>query len=144
MWTSSAKIAIAIIDVSVTFKWIVREPDTPAALRLIGREKMSAPLLLLSEVADAVRNPVRRGELTILDPLARSIDDLANVVVLRDERDDVPVALSLAGELNQSVYDCIYLATAMRVEEPLCTADARFVRKLLASKYRERVEVLQW
>ncbi len=52
-----------IIDASVAFKWLVNEPESDAARGWIERSELRAPLLVLSEVSNALQKRVRRGEL---------------------------------------------------------------------------------
>ena len=47
-------------------------------------------------------------------------------VGIEDTDDDVAAALEIASELTHPVYDCLYLALALREEIRVITADRRF------------------
>jgi len=56
--------------------------------------------------------------------------------------DDLPAAANLANTLGQPVYDCLYLAMAIREDTYVVTADRRFhaaVDKALSLKGKVRM-----
>jgi predicted nucleic acid-binding protein len=115
----------AVVDASVALKWVLPEPDSEAAASLQGAV-MHAPDLLMAECGNALWVRARRGEL--------SADEARNCFEVLD---GAPVSLVASGglaapafalslELDQTVYDCLYLALAVRRDTPLVTADRRF------------------
>ena len=54
----------------------------------------------------------------------------------------LPHAFQLALELDEAIYDCVYLAAAMGTERLLISADARFAAKVAATVSPERVRLL--
>ena len=113
-----------VVDASVALCWFAREAATPAANRLIGsRANLTAPSLLLAEVANGLWKKARRGEMSA---------DLANAAMKEIHRfipqiielsDLTAPALELAREIDHSVYDCYYLVLARRRGVPLVTLD---------------------
>lgn len=117
-----------VIDASVALKWVLQEEGSDAAAALLDGRPLFAPGLLRIEVANALWSATRRGRLTS-DEAADALD-LTLRAPLRSggpDRDFAARALQLAELLAHPVYDCVYLALAMRCEVPVITADRRFV-----------------
>lgn len=129
-----------VVDASVALCWFSSETGTDAAKRLIrSATDLTAPSLLLVELASGLWKKSRRGELD---------GDLANEA-MREIRRFVPLfvemaelaapALALARELDHSVYDCVYLALARRRQARFVTLDRRFVDRVAKSSYEHDV-----
>jgi predicted nucleic acid-binding protein len=101
---------------------------TPAALEAGQSYEASAPFLIGSEVANALRNQVKAGVYE-LDWCVTQIRRLPRLVRLEDERDLWPMALSLAAQRDHAAYDCVYVAMAVTRSLPLITGDGRLARK---------------
>lgn len=129
-----------VVDASVALKWVLDEPNAQAADALLD-ETLIAPSLWLVEAANALWRRSLRGEITqagARDRLAALLD--APVTSLAIEG-DLPTALDMAGELRHPVYDCLYLAAALRHDTQVVTADARFLGAA-AQAYPNRVRLL--
>jgi predicted nucleic acid-binding protein len=122
-----------LVDASVAVKWYLPEPGERAAMRVLaegiaGSRELLAPDWIVAEVANALRKKVKReecGELeaqVILEAFETDTPELIESVPL------VPRALELALRLDESVYDCLYVAAAIESEAALVTADARLAR----------------
>jgi predicted nucleic acid-binding protein len=114
-----------VIDASVALKWVLDEPGGEAADALLN-EELVAPALWLLEAANALWRRTRRGELTAVEARER-LAELFNapVAAIAIER-DLAAAADLADLLDHPVYDCLYLAAAIREEAFVVTADIRF------------------
>jgi predicted nucleic acid-binding protein len=123
----------ALIDASVAVKWYLPEPGERAAMRVFaegldGSRELLAPDWIVAELANALRKKVRREECSgaqaqaILDLFETDAPRLVEAVAL------VPRALELALRLDETVYDCLYLAAAIEEEASLVTADARLAQ----------------
>ena len=119
-------IEAAIIDASVAAKWVVEEPGSDRARQLAGAT-LEAPDLLLAECANILWKKTRLGDLSRRDASECLALLLRSPVTLADSRGLVGLALQLSFELNHPVYDCVYLALAVRRSVPLVTADERLV-----------------
>lgn len=119
-----------VIDASVAFKWIVDEPDSDKAHLLIGRSDLIAPVLIYSEVGNALVKRVNSGELAPTLSLREQLADLAELLVTVDERNVAPRAYEMAVALSHPIYDCMYLALAEALGEGLLTADRKFLTRL--------------
>ena len=130
------------IDESIAFKWIATEPDSAAAVALIGKGTLAAPTLVLAEVGNALRKMMRRKQIVATISVADDIARLGQLLDLQDERADVPIALDLACKLDHSIYDCIYLAMAKRCDDVLWTADRKFAAKVKSSALAQHIQLL--
>lgn len=119
-----------VIDASVAFKWLVDEPDSDKAHLLIGRSDLIAPVLIYSEVGNALVKRVNSGELAASLSLREQLADLAELLMTVDERSVAPRAYDMAVELRHPIYDCMYLALAEALGEDLLTADRKFLARL--------------
>ncbi len=127
-----------IVDASIALKWFVAEQGSPAEVRFYGKNLafgLNAPELIVAEVANAAWKKVLRGEipkrhaLRIARSLEASITRLFPIAMLAEH------ACEMAIELRHPVYDCLYLACAELLSEPLVTADARIMSATANTRY---------
>ncbi len=115
-----------VVDASVAVKWFLPEPDTPRALavrdaHVDGETTLVAPLLLVYEVANALRYHPQVGA----EALADHMEDLFALGLGFDvpSEESLGGAIRLAYGRGVTVYDAAYLALAERLDCPLVTAD---------------------
>jgi predicted nucleic acid-binding protein len=114
-----------VIDASVALKWVLAEPGQAAADALLD-EDLIAPSLWLLEAANALWKRSRRGEISLEEANER-LSELFNAPVTAIPiEDDLVEAALLAQRLGHPVYDCLYLALAVREQTQVVTADRRF------------------
>jgi len=114
-----------VIDASVALKWVLDEPGTEAADALLD-EELIAPSLWLLEAANALWRRTQRGEINNEEAKER-LAELCNAPVMTTRiEDDLLAAADLATMLDHPVYDCLYLALAIRENTYVVTADSRF------------------
>jgi predicted nucleic acid-binding protein len=129
---------LIVVDASVAAKWVLREPDTPAALALLATgDLMAAPELLRLEGAGAITRALRAGRIErefADNALQHWLQYLASgtVELLPDSR-DLARASHLSCDLRHPLPDCLYLALAERLGCELLTADATFARRAPAA-----------
>lgn len=133
-----------IVDASVALKWVLRQPDSQLAWSIPQRFSLSAPAFWRLESASVLwkfhrKHLLTDAELTIafmrLDQAPVDADDAAV---------DVGQALDLASELGHPVYDCLYLAVALRRDATVVTADGGFAEAASRNPvYRDRVRLLE-
>lgn len=116
-----------VVDASVALKWVIDEEGSEAASLLAG-ESLSSPSLLLAECANALWAKARRREITADEILERLSLLLSAPVLLVPLEELVEDATRLAATLDHPVYDCLYLALAVRERTHLITADQQFAR----------------
>lgn len=115
-----------VIDSSVALKWVLDEPDSDAALAL-QTQPLTAPALWLIEAANVLWVNARRGDISSAEANLRLRRLQSGPIATSPIEDDIVDALRLASELAHPVYDCLYLAAAIREGADVVTADARFV-----------------
>ena len=114
-----------VIDASVALKWVLDEAGREAADALL-EEELIAPSLWLLEAANALWRRTQRGEISG-DEARERLTELFNApVTTATIDDDLPAAADLANVLGHPVYDCLYLAMAIRENTYVVTADIRF------------------
>lgn len=114
-----------VIDASVIVKWFLPEAGSAEA-RALADEKLVAPELWISETANALWKRRARGDFgqDVVDVFLASL--AGSPIEATPISDDVAAALALAAQLRHPVYDCLYLACALRRETQVVTADRRF------------------
>lgn len=114
-----------IIDASVALKWVLDEPGKEAADALL-EEELIAPALWLVEAANALWRRTKRGEISGEEAKERLTELYNAPVTTITVEDDLLAAADLANGLGHPVYDCLYLAMAIRENTYVVTADRRF------------------
>jgi predicted nucleic acid-binding protein len=131
-----------VLDASMTIAWLFDDARTEAAhtvLRRVVTEGAIVPSLWRLEVANVMRNAVRRGRCNEVY-VDRSLARLARLAIKRDEETDDHAwgsTRTLARNEELSLYDAAYLELAIRRRMPLASCD----RALLAAAVRRKVEV---
>jgi predicted nucleic acid-binding protein len=115
---------VLIVDANVAVKWVLPEPDSHIALKLRTDSRLlAAPALLIEEAGNVAWQRARRGELSRAQAIevVRIVVGLVPLIV--SAADLYEEALRLAIDLDHPIYDCFYLALALRNRAPLATAD---------------------
>ncbi|HYC57036.1 MAG TPA: type II toxin-antitoxin system VapC family toxin [Candidatus Binatia bacterium] len=122
---------IAVVDASVAAKWVLPEDNSQDARAWLDDEiELVAPESLLAEVASLLWKRTVRRQLTLAES-SSCLSLLAEMPVeLIPTRDLIEDALRLAVLLGHPVYDCLYVAAAMRHQGKLVTADRRLLGTL--------------
>ena len=117
-----------IVDSSVVAKWILPEPDSVQAQRLISEvalkgERLIALDLALAEVTNAIWKRHHRG-LATRDEARQFLDDLLRAPVHVEEAIQVlKPALEIAARYDRSIYDALFVALCADLALPGITAD---------------------
>lgn len=114
-----------VVDASVSVKWAVAEPDSKQAVALHA-QVLTAPSIWIAETGNALWRYVRLGQLTQAEATALFKTLQAVPMISTDMELDAAQALTLAVELDHPIYDCFYLALAIREGTYVVTADNRF------------------
>ena len=129
-----------VIDASVAAKWFLPpagEPLAAEALRLLhgyaeGRIRFAVPDLFWAECASIFWKATRQGrcsrqtaEQAIVTLKNRNLPTTSSSTLIED-------AFSVAATFDRSVYDCLYVALALRLRALLITADERLANSLAA------------
>jgi len=129
-----------VIDASVAAKWLLPakgEPFAQEALELLndyvdGSLRMLVPDLFWAELANILWKAVRLGRLpeqaatkALQTITGRHFPTISSHALLED-------AFAIATAFDRSVYDCLYVALAVRSKCQLITADERLANALAA------------
>jgi predicted nucleic acid-binding protein len=130
-----------VIDASVAVKWVISETGSEPAAALLDQDLM-APVLWLAEAANALWRRMRIGEITAEQAAARLAELLEAPVASLPIEPFVEEALRLAAQIGHPIYDCLYLAVALRHDVSVVTADRRFASAASGPGLKGRVRLL--
>jgi predicted nucleic acid-binding protein len=130
-----------VVDASVAVKWVLAEPNADAASALRADE-LIAPALWLVEAANVLWRRSRNGELNAGEALELLLELQNAPVASLAIEPYLDFALSLAMEHGHPVYDCLYLAVAIRHQTHVVTADRRFAAIANLPRLADRVRLL--
>ena len=115
-----------VADASVVVKCLLPESGSAESVRLLQTARPAiAPDLVYAEVANALRNSVRRG-IVHRDKTPWALRALLRMSITTLALEQLtPTALAIALEFDHPVYDCYYIAAAIQNDAMLTTADER-------------------
>ncbi len=131
-----------VIDANVSLKWLLPEPGMAEALYVLrSGQKLVAPSIIKEEVMSALVRRVRREELSSGEARESASEWLRELrretVHLIDDEELLVEAAEIGYELKHPLFDCLYLALAVRLNAPLVTADKPFYER--ASQFHKDV-----
>jgi predicted nucleic acid-binding protein len=134
--------AEAVVDASTAIKWISQEEGTRAALKLRdehikGRTALSAPDLILYEMANALRYKPDFDEINV----ARAIDSIIDLQIdlITPGKNLVQRSIHNAYLYEITIYDSCYLALGELLGIKVITSDRKFYQKARSSQIIELV-----
>ena len=130
-----------VVDASVALKWfLLDEPQASRSLAIAQDDALLiAPDPLTAEVCNGAWRSARLGRLSdaqvdeIATCLPRFFDTLVSTTVL------APRAVTIAGQLEHPVYDCLYVSLAEAEKAQIVTADMRFLGKVRGTSWEQWV-----
>ncbi len=128
--------SVYVVDASVAIKWYVPEVHSEIAACLLDRtHELIAPDLLLPEFGNIVWKKVQRGQISV--ETSRRIIQEFKAVTLQTYPSEplLENAVDMAIALGRTVYDCFYLALAVKQRCQMVTADEKFYNALSTSTY---------
>jgi predicted nucleic acid-binding protein len=114
-----------VIDASVAIQWVLPESGSAIAANLRS-ERLIAPALWLVEAANAIWKRQQRAEMSVEQAETRLAELIGAPVTSLPVEPYIASALQLGAALRHPIYDCLYLAVAIRHRTHVVTADRRF------------------
>ena len=119
-----------VVDSCVGIKWVLKEANSPIALRLIRQDnRLTVPGHFYSEVANVLWKRTRVGEPEERITVSVACEGLRKILLIPLEVTPnailVNEAIEIALEVGLATYDCEYLVLALRQNALLVTADDR-------------------
>lgn len=120
-----------VVDVCVAVKWFVPEIISPKAARLLsGSYGLLAPDYLLPEAGNVFWKKIRFNEIS-LDEGQQALTAIQNSPMqFVDSKPLLQDAFDLANQSGRSIYDCFYLALAIRENCQMVTSDEKLFNAL--------------
>ena len=131
-----------VVDASMAIAWLFDDERTAAThdvMRRVAAEGAIVPSLWRLEVANVLRNAVRRGRCDE-GYVDRSLERLGRLAIVTDDETDGQAwgaTRTLAREQGLTLHDAAYLELAIRKSRALASCDA----DLLAAAGRRGVQV---
>jgi predicted nucleic acid-binding protein len=129
-----------IVDASVAVKWFFAEPDSQRAIDLRQRDfDFIAPELVVAEIGNAAWKKAIRGQINAADAtfaVRQTAQLFSSLITLSSLAE---AAMQVAADLRHPIYDCFYLALAVRERAPLISVDAKLQA---AARRMKTVEIL--
>ncbi|MCX5684593.1 MAG: type II toxin-antitoxin system VapC family toxin, partial [Planctomycetota bacterium] len=129
-----------VVDASVVAAAFFQEDHAAAARAiLVAGGELHAPDFLLTEVANVIWK--RHGRREIDEAEARQLlaDCLRLPLKISPSSGLVEPALELAMRTKRTVYDCLYLALAVKTKAVLVSTDKRFVNALAGGPFEKHI-----
>jgi len=126
-----------VVDASVALKWVLDETRSEAAVALRDQE-LIAPVVWLAEAATALWRHVRTGEISNDEAAANFSELLDSAGCIAPDRAAFRAGAKLVTEIGHPVYDCLYLAFALRHDTH---ADRRFAATASLPGLTDRVRL---
>lgn len=130
-----------VIDANVAMKWFIPEKGMKEAIALLrSNQKLVAPSIIEYEVVSGFVRRVRKEELSTGEATEHRNEWLRQIahetIHLFDTSALLNPASELAYELRHPLYDCIYLALALKYGAPLVSADGPLIERANACGYK--------
>ncbi len=132
--------ARVVLDPSVAIKWYIEEEDSAASIEFQQRVRTTAARIIVPPLFfDEVANILWKKETLRKEVFPKAAKEILWEVlrlplhVYLDRHELLPKALDIATQQRISVYDAIYVATAIQNKAVFVTADQRLIQKLLAT-----------
>src|ERR1017187_3026782 len=117
----------AVVDACVAVKWVVEEPGSEEA-RLLFSARLEAPDVMLVECANILWKKAHLRELGERQVIERWDTLIGSPVALIPSGELLEAAFRLSLEIDHPVYDCLYIALAIRSSVPLVTDDRQLFK----------------
>ncbi len=123
-----------VVDANVAVKWVLPEIHSEAASRLLNNfYTLLVPDFFFSEIGNIFWKQVRFRSLTIEEAQFNLNQIAITSLEIHQSKYLISSALEIAVQVQQAVYDCVYLTLAVRQKCQMVTADKRFINAMKGS-----------
>jgi predicted nucleic acid-binding protein len=133
-------LGVYVVDSSVAVKWYLKEIYYESAIRLLNPTcTLHIPELFRLEVSNVVCKKLRRQEVAKVD--AEFILSHLETIPFQWHRDKplIASAIDIANQTARSLYDCLYLSLAIKIQGQMVTADRKFYDALQPTAFTDKV-----
>jgi len=131
---------VCVIDASVIAAAFFQEQFAQVAAALLASDRpLHAPDLVISEVANVIWKRQRRNEIDNTEAAELLADFRTLPLCITSSNELIESALELALRTGRTVYDCLYLALAVRTKSIMVSADKRLVNALLGTPLEKHI-----
>jgi len=129
-----------VIDASVVAAAFFQEQFAQVAAAMLASDRpLHAPDLVISEFASVIWKRQRRKEIDNTEAAELLADFRSLPLRLTSSNELIESALELALRTGRTVYDCLYLALAVRTKSIMVSADKRLVNALLGTPLEKHI-----
>ncbi len=129
-----------VIDASVIAAAVFPEQFSEAARSLLLSDcSLHAPGLVVSEVTNVIWKRRMRDEIDDTEAVGLLGDFRSLPLQITSSDDLIESALELAMGTGRTVYDCLYLALAVKTRSVMVSADKRLVNALGGSPFEKHI-----
>ncbi len=129
-----------VIDASVVASALFGEEHAERARRVLaGERELHVPDFIATEIANVIWKRCEREEIDGTEAMELLADADRLPLIKTPANDLVHPALELAMRTHRTVYDCLYLALAVRQRAVMLTVDRRLVNALSHSPLEKQI-----
>ena len=122
---------VCVVDASVIVAAFFQEQFADAAVTLLKSARpLHAPDLVIAEIASVIWKRHRRNEIDDAEAAGLLADFRTLPLHITSSGELIESAIELALRTDRTVYDCLYLALAVKTKSIMVTADKRLVNAL--------------
>ena len=131
---------VCVIDASVIAAAFFQEEFAEAAAALLASDRpLQAPDLVIAEVANVIWKRQRRNEIDDTEAAGLLADFRMLPLRITSASELIESAFELALRTGRTVYDCLYLALAVKTRSIMVSADKRLVNALVGMPLEKHI-----
>jgi predicted nucleic acid-binding protein len=129
-----------VVDASVAIKWYLPEIYCDYAIHLQNPDyHLHQPNFFLLEIASIITKKLRRREIDLGEANAILRDIRQINFKWHEDSHLLQNAIDIANQTARSLYDCLYLSLAIKVQGQMVTADRKFYDALQPTVFVDKI-----
>ena len=133
-----------VVDASVAVKWFFPEIHSVCALDILRSDcQICAPDLVWSEVSNVIWKRWRRKQISRNEGSAIIYDLIRFPLKIHASDTLAPIAWGISTQTDQSFYDSLYLALAIKTNCRLITADRKFFEVICGTDFKSNISWIE-